>query len=261
LYRKKQNTVTCLHGENLLASKDTFDIILLIARPAAGKSEIIDYLKRTPIEERMQRFHIGEIEEIDDFPMLWRWFEEDELLSQMGYPRLYSDEDGYFLDDHLWILLIKLICLDYQKKIRANPTYHQDYTTIIEFSRGKEHGGYQTAFQHLDKEMLPRMAILYVNVSWEESRRKNRKRFNPDRPGSILEHSLPDAKLEKLYRYSDWDELTSGNSEFLHVQGIGVPYMVFENEDDVTTDRSETLGNRLESTLQALWDIYTKSSK
>ena len=28
-------------------SRDTFDIIFLIARPAAGKSEIIDYLKRT----------------------------------------------------------------------------------------------------------------------------------------------------------------------------------------------------------------------
>ena len=28
-------------------SRDTFDIIFLIARPAAGKSEIIDYLKRS----------------------------------------------------------------------------------------------------------------------------------------------------------------------------------------------------------------------
>jgi len=29
-----------------MLSKDTFDILLLIGRQAAGKSEIIDYLKR-----------------------------------------------------------------------------------------------------------------------------------------------------------------------------------------------------------------------
>jgi hypothetical protein len=46
-----------------------FDILLLIARPAAGKSEIIDYLKNLPQDERRRRFHIGEFDEIDDFPM------------------------------------------------------------------------------------------------------------------------------------------------------------------------------------------------
>jgi hypothetical protein len=248
-------------GENLLASNDTFDILLLIARPAAGKSEIIDFLKRTPDEERARRFHIGEFEEIDDFPMLWRWFEEDALLSQMGCPRLYTDEEGYFLSDHLWNLLIELICLDYQKKIHRNSNHHQDYTTLIEFSRGKEHGGYKTAFQHLDKEMLSKMAILYVNVSWEESLRKNHKRFNPEHPDSILEHSLPDEKLEKLYRYSDWDELVVGDPQYLAIKGVKVPYMVFENEDDVTTARGKELGNRLEDALQTLWDLYTKSLK
>jgi hypothetical protein len=244
-----------------LASKNTFDILLLIARPAAGKSEIIDFLKKTPSEERVQRFHIGEFEEIDDFPMLWRWFEEDALLTQMCYPRLYTDEDGYFLGDYLWNLLIELICLDYQKKIRNDPAYHHDYTTLVEFSRGKEHGGFRTAFQHLDKEMLSKMAILYVNVSWEESLRKNRKRFNPEHPDSILEHSLPDSKLEKLYRYSDWDELIEGNPEFLLIQENRVPYVIFENEDDVTTARDEALGKRLEETLKVLWERYTKVHK
>jgi hypothetical protein len=42
--------------------KNIFDIILLIARPAAGKSEVIDFLKQIPLEERIQRFHIGECE-------------------------------------------------------------------------------------------------------------------------------------------------------------------------------------------------------
>ena len=73
-----------------------FDIIFLVARRAAGKSEIIDYLKRTEVDERLRRFHIGAFSEIDDFPMLWTWFEEDAILARMGKPRLHTDADGYF---------------------------------------------------------------------------------------------------------------------------------------------------------------------
>ena len=40
--------------------KKTFDVIILNGRPAAGKSEVIDYLKKVPLEERVRRFHIGE---------------------------------------------------------------------------------------------------------------------------------------------------------------------------------------------------------
>ena len=75
---------------------ENFNILLLIARPAAGKSEVINYLKNTPVPERSSRFHIGEFEEIDDFPMLWTWFEEDALLEQMGHPRLHTTADGFF---------------------------------------------------------------------------------------------------------------------------------------------------------------------
>jgi hypothetical protein len=36
-----------------------FDILILIARPASGKSEIIDYLKNTPNDERAARDQVG----------------------------------------------------------------------------------------------------------------------------------------------------------------------------------------------------------
>src|SRR5512135_1448413 len=99
-------------------AKDTFDILLLIARPAAGKSEVIDYLKNVPPQDRVARFHIGPFDEIDDFPMLWAWMEEDRLLEQMGHPRLHTDRDGYFLHQYLWDLLIERIGLEYQKRQR-----------------------------------------------------------------------------------------------------------------------------------------------
>ncbi len=236
--------------------KDTFEILLLIARPAAGKSEIIDHIKKTPLPERLHLFHIGEFDEIDDFPMLWTWFEEDAILSRLGHPRLHTDEDNFFLYDYLWDLLIERICLEYHKKTRNDPHYHAHKTAIIEFSRGKEHGGYRRAFQHLSQDVLEKMAILYVNVSWEESLRKNRKRFNPERPDSILEHALPDSKLETLYRYTDWEEISAGDPSYITIQGQQVPYVVFENEDDVTTQQGPALTRRLNETLGHLWTLY-----
>jgi hypothetical protein len=203
-----------------MLDNNLFDLILLIARPAAGKSEIIDYLKGTPPKERARRFHVGRFAEIDDFPMLWAWFEEDALLEKMGHPRLHTDSDGYFLHNYLWDLLIERIGLEYQKKLRDLPDSARDYSLFIEFSRGAEHGGYRSAFAHLSPQILQKAAVLYLDVSWEESLRKNRKRANPDRPDSILEHSLPDAKLERLYKEVDWAEVSRGNPHYLTLSGL-----------------------------------------
>lgn len=236
----------------------TFNILLLIGRPAAGKSEVIDYLKRTSIDERIRRFHIGNFTEIDDFPMLWTWFEEDALLEKMGFSRLHTDKDGYFLGNHLWNLLVQRICLEYQKMASRKPDTINETTVILEFSRGSEHGGYRAAFDNLTEDILKNLAVFYIDVSWEESLRKNRKRFNPNDPGSILQHSLPDEKLERLYKKIDWQEIRGDDPEFLEIKGIKVPYVVFENEDDVTTARGDALGRRLEGAITSLWKGYSR---
>lgn len=235
-------------------SHDTFDVLFLIARPAAGKSEIIDYLRRTPAPARRARFHVGEMAELDDFPMIWTWFEEDDLLERMGRPRLHTDVRQHFLHDYFWDVLIERLGLDYGRLLRDRPDFHADGgTALVEFARGAQHGGFRQAFGHVPVEMLRRGAILYVNVSWEESLRKNRARRNPDKPDSILEHSLSDEKLAFLYRDSDWTELSAAHPSLLTIRDVRVPYAVFENEDDVTTARAAALGQRLEETLAQLW--------
>jgi hypothetical protein len=232
---------------------DVFDVLLLLARPAAGKSEVIDYLKKTPPTERQERFHVGELVEVDDFPMLWSWFEEDALLERMGHPRLHTDAAGNFSHQYLWDLLIERICLEVQKADRDIRPGDPARTTLVEFSRGAEHGGYRSAFAHLNPALLGRLAVLYIDVSWEESLRKNRKRFNPDRPDSILEHGLPDDKLARLYKEIDWLEVSSADPAYLSIQGQRVPYAVFNNADDVTSARGTALGARLQSVLETLW--------
>ena len=82
--------------------RDIFEILIILARPAAGKSEIINYLQGLPDEVRRSRFHIGKMCVLDDFPMIWTWFEEDDLLAQMGFSRLHTDKkkDIFFISTH-----------------------------------------------------------------------------------------------------------------------------------------------------------------
>ena len=162
-----------------MSSTPCFETLLLLARPAAGKSEIIDFLKKTPPEQRLEKYHIGQMTEFDDFPILWGWFEEDAILEKLGYPRFHSDGDGYFIGNHHWDVLIERLCLDHHKWLRDGQPETEARTAIMEFSRGSEHGGYQRAFEHISPEVASRAAILYLDVSWQESLRKNRKRFNP----------------------------------------------------------------------------------
>jgi hypothetical protein len=229
-----------------------FPIIILNGRPAAGKSEVIDYLKKTPPGERIERFHVGEFDELDDFPILWERFEDDDLYEKLGMGRVISDKEYYFKDDRFWGFLIEKLNLRYRRTLRDDPRYHDARTALIEFSRGKEHGGFSDAYGRLGDEILGRAAILYIKVSFEESLRKNRRRFNPDKPDSILEHGLPDEKMEKLYKESDWEELTAGDPGVIKVRGFEVPYAVFNNEPEIT-DKPDRLGRHLEEVLSDLW--------
>ncbi len=234
----------------------TFPVLLLIGRPASGKSEIIDFLKHLGAEIRRERYHLGDLDVLDDFPMLWAWFEEDDILSRkLNRPRLHTDEQGYFIDRSLWHLLIERLSLDFQKRLSNDTAYSEHKSALVEFSRGSEHGGYADALPHLGKNLLDQAGILYVRVSFAESLRKNRRRYNPGRPDSILEHSLPDNKLERLYGDDDWSWLAPGDSGFLKINSAAVPYAVFENEDDITTGKPELLASRLEAVLGSLWEL------
>jgi hypothetical protein len=233
---------------------DILPLVILNARPAAGKSEIIRFLRQLGDEERKNRFHLGPLHIIDDFPMLWTWFEEDHLLDTIfNQPRLYTDEDQYFLHDDLWNLLIRRLDLEYTKYRRDS----EDPTSVIlEFSRGAQHGGYQTAYQHISEDHLAHAAALYIKVSWEESLRKNRARYNPDRPDSILEHGLSDEKMERLYSEDDWEAFTQADPEYISVRDQKIPYAVFDNEDDLTTHPGPALEQRLQQTLDLLWERW-----
>jgi len=233
---------------------ERFETIILIGRPAAGKSEVIDFLKKTDEQTRATRFHVGPFEEIDDFPFVWETFEIDDLLERMGQPRVFTTKHYYFKGDHLWNLFIGRINLEFRKRLARDPEFTRRRTVLVEFSRGGERG-FAEAFEHLADEILSRAGIVYINVSYEESVRKNRRRFDPAQADSILFHSLPDEKMEFYYQTNDWAQLSAGRkSGRIRIREFDVPFAVFDNEPEKTDDPRK-LGPALEETFGRLWDL------
>ena len=85
-----------------MAENSIFEVLVLLGRPAAGKSEIIDHLKNTKLSERVKKYHIGEIDVLDDFPILWTWFEEDDILSQRFQNRACIPITKDILNTHIY---------------------------------------------------------------------------------------------------------------------------------------------------------------
>ena len=232
---------------------NNFPILIITARPAAGKSEVIDFLKKLNPAERLQRFHIGDVEELDDFVYVWETFEIDDILTKHGKPRIWTDEKYWFKDHFIWILYIERINLEYRKKIARTPTYHDRITTLIEFARGGDNG-IAEALGYLHEDVLRRAAIIYLKVPYEESVRKNRRRARPGEEHSILYHSLPDEKMEFYYKTNDWDKLEAKNPTHIEVKGIKVPYAVFENMPEKTDDPAK-IAPELERVTKKLWEL------
>ena len=233
---------------------ERFETIILIGRPAAGKSEVIDFLRKTDETVRAARFHVGPFVEIDDFPFVWETFEIDDQLERLGQPRVFTTKDYYFKGDHLWNLFILRINLEFQKRLARDSDFTRHRTVLVEFSRGGDNG-FGEAFAHLADEILSRAGIVYIDVSYDESVRRNRRRFNPAQADSSLFHSVPDDKMELYYRTNDWGRLSGGRkSGTIRIKGFDVPFAVFDNEPEKTDDPRK-LGPALERTFGQLWGL------
>lgn len=239
----------------------TFDHILLLGRPAAGKSEIIDALKKMTDAERAERFHIGKFEQIDDFLWIWEKFLEDDLWEESGFDRLYSHKEGnnYGLNEDqgkLFDFMMVKLNDAVDKQYLSNQDYYNDGTLFIEFSRGGEFN-YGHSLPMLSDDILKRAAILYVDVSFDESMRRNNARYEEKKQHSILAHKATDRVMNAFYQNNDWAELTSGNDEgYIEVRGIEVPFVNVKNEPEIKEPGPLTA--RYETRAKKLFELYSE---
>ena len=165
----------------------------------------------------------------------------------------------------------------------AIPDTLEGKTIVIEFARGGPDGsglplphgfGYGYSLSKLSPEILERAAILYIWVTPEQSRQKNRERARPDADGSILFHGVPEHVMLNDYGCDDMEYLLNESTVVgtVSVSVGGIDYRIptgrFDNRDDLTTfiredmarwtsDDVTTLRDGISRALGAAWATYS----
>jgi len=285
------------------------DVLLLLALPASGKSEVRRYLAQLGPDESRDDFHLGPTVQLDDYPYVHMMRRVSQELRKLGRDGVFFDSDDLPMKEPLdWGTLIELLNEDFDDLVQrrhaapasasewlldrfdaararvgaepvlgklpaearaalvralakesANllrdknagvPDSLEGRTVVMEFARGGPDGatpplptplGYRYSLATLSDAILARSAILYVWVTPEESRRKNRERTDPKDPGSILHHGVPIAVMMGDYGCDDmaWLIEQSGRPDTVRVETRGQTYLLplgrFDNRVDKTT--------------------------
>lgn len=242
----------------------TFDHLLLLGRPASGKSEFIDFMKKVPADVRAKKYHVGKFEEADDFVWIWEKFVEDDFWERAGYGRLYSKKympgnpglapEGERLFEFCMQKFNDVIAEKYLKR----DEFYDDGTLFVEFARGRKNA-FKNALGALKPEILERAAILFIYVTKKESWRRNVARYQENLKHSILSHMVPKETFDYYYSEHDWLELT-GEKPFGYIEmhGLKIPFVTMNNEPESTDP--EILDKRYGSALNQLYGLcYEKS--
>jgi hypothetical protein len=137
-------------------------------------------------------------------------------------------------------------------KWAAIPSSLDGRTVVIEFARGGACGsampleapfGYGYSLGRLSDDILARAAILYIWVTPEQSRAKNEGRADPNDPGSILHHGVPQRVMLGDYGCDDIEHLldAGGDGTSIRVTSSAtgrtfrVPTARLDNRADLTT--------------------------
>jgi hypothetical protein len=214
-----------------------FEHLFVLGRPAGGKSEFIDFMKKLPADERAASFGVGRFEEVDDFPWLWNACVEDDAREARAERRLMSERtlEGYNITQPKFrSALVNQFNEVIAKQYLANPAFYEDGTLLIEFARGTD-DGFRESLERFDPAILTRAAILYIRVSFAESFRRNSSRYKPGQEESILFHKVPDRDMLGFFRDNDWDHITgSAPDGWLELRGVRVPFVSMNNEPEST---------------------------
>jgi hypothetical protein len=233
-----------------------FKHLIVTGRPACGKSEFIDMVKKMPENERVERLHIGKFVEIDDFPMLWALSEEDDQREAKGEKRIYTGrvpEGITLLIPRLRIQMIPKMNKVLAEKYPPDSPFYKDGTVLIEFARGKA-DGFMENLQALDPKTLKESAIIHILVTFEESYRRNHARYVKGLESSILSHKVPDKDMYEYFIENDWLKITDNKPNgYLNVNGINVPFVTLNNEPEIKDPA--LLAKRYEPALKKLMEL------
>lgn len=181
----------------------------------------------------------------------------DEVRKELGVPPLFSSNGilGLTIDQYfdLKSKIYQVVYDQFFKKNRAFPADGlHDKTLFIEIARGGPKGwpqdkkllidGFEHSVRYMDPQMMDKAGVLYMQVSPEETLRRNEVRSDPDNPGSTLRHKVPLRVMERCYAMTDFFRMCQKshipNCLIVKTKGdfrLTVPCATFDNEDDKTS--------------------------
>lgn len=229
---------------------ETIPYLLLLGRPAAGKSELIQFLSALNADERARTYHVGPLRVVDDFPILWQLFVDDDLWEEVGRGRLHSRRAGEnyaVAHDTLWPFLIAKL----REELTRRPAQPGE-TVIVEFARGGP-TAYRDALPVLSPQILKRAAILYLDVPFEESWRRNLARYDRARRAGVLTHSVPREEMERTYIRDDWASLAPAREGYVLIGQERIPYVTVPNVPEPIT--GDDFARRFSPAFNRLWGL------
>jgi hypothetical protein len=145
------------------------DVVLLLALPASGKSEIRRYLAQLPPERCRDDFHLGPTVQLDDYPYVHMMRRVSQELRRRGLDGAFFDSDELPMKQPLdWGMLIELLNEDFddlQARRRPAPASAAEWL-FARFDAGRAKAGAPPVFAALPP--APRAEI--TRVLEEESR-------------------------------------------------------------------------------------------
>ena len=136
-------------------NSSVFDVVLLMALPASGKSEVRNFMAHLDADRLRTEFHIGENLQLDDFPYVHMMRRIDNELQAMGEERIFYPGEEPFVDGRDWGTLCCLLNEDYYDLINRN-TVQTDSAALLLFER-IDRAGQQAG-------LPPRLALLPEEV-------------------------------------------------------------------------------------------------
>ena len=161
--------------------KNTFDIVLLLALPASGKSEVRRFLANIEPETLKKDFHIGQNMQLDDFPYVHLMRRIDDELAKIGENRIFFKAGTEpFINPKDWGTLVNLL--------------NEDYKDLMNRTRVSCKSASELLFMRMDRAgqiagIDPRLSVLPC-----ESRAKL---------AEVLEKEARDLLEEKEAQYAD----------------------------------------------------------
>lgn len=134
---------------------EVFNVVLLVALPASGKSEVRHFMSNMNPDVLQKDFHIGENLQLDDFPYVHMMRRIDAELKKLDYPAQFYTEDGPLLDGRDWGTLIQFLNEDYKDLINKN---------VVNPSNAGEYLMERYDRNSMAVGMKPRMSLLPADI-------------------------------------------------------------------------------------------------